>query len=222
MRQIEIRRKKTPYTTIPNALIWDKALRPQTRWILIAMLSLPDDWDYSIRGLAALTGLSKDTIAKMMGELEGAGYLLRRQQRDGGRFGGASYILTDVAGDFGEDVITPCPNFSDTVPPDTENSPQQNNILTKDYLTNPPIIPPEGDASPKPKRAKKRGARSTPEWKPERFEALWRFYPRGENKAAAVRSWDRLKPPDELIDTMARALARQMQSPAWRDGYGIP
>jgi hypothetical protein len=227
MPQIEVRRKKQPYTNIPNALIWDKSLRPQTKWVLIAMLSLPEDWDYSIRGLAAKTGLSKDTIAKMMGELEGAGYLRRRQERDGGRFGGTTYVLTDVAGDFGdeeppEEEPAPCPNLSDTELSVTENSPQQNNIYTNYDLTNPPIVPPEVDTTRKPKRTKRREPRSAPEWKPGRFEAFWRYYPRGENRQAAIRAWDRLRPSDELIDAMARALARQMQSTAWRDGVGIP
>jgi hypothetical protein len=225
--QIEVRRKKPPYTNIPNALIWDKSLRPQTKWVLIAMLSLPEDWDYSIRGLAAKTGLSKDTIAKMLGELEGAGYLRRRQERDGGRFGGATYVLTDVAGDFGdeeppEEAPAPCPNLPDTESSDTENSPQQNNIYTNYDLNNPPIVPTEGGSPRKTKRTKRRGPRSTPEWKPERFEALWQYYPRGESRQAAIRAWDRLRPSDELIDTMARALSRQMQSPTWRDGVGIP
>ena len=69
-RQIEVRRRKLPYTNVKNDLIWDSRLRLQTRFALIAMLSLPDDWDYSIRGMAAKLEVSKDTMARMLKELE--------------------------------------------------------------------------------------------------------------------------------------------------------
>ena len=68
-RQIEVRCQKLPYTNIQNKLIWDERLRPQTKWVLIAMLSLPEDWDYSIRGLAKKTGLAKETISEMTADL---------------------------------------------------------------------------------------------------------------------------------------------------------
>ena len=148
-KQIEVRRKRSPYTTISNQIIWDTALRPQTRWVLIAMLSLPDDWDYSIRGLSAKTGLSKDTIAKMMSELEAAGYLQRREQPHGerGRFGALAYILTDVPHDFSSNgdgaeasASPPCPGLPDTVEPCPVNSPQQN----KDKQNNNPLPPKRG------------------------------------------------------------------------------
>ena len=48
------------------------------------------------------------------------------------------------------------------------------------------------------------------------------FYPRGENRQRAVKAWDKLKPDDAMIDTMARALVRQKASPDWQRGIGIP
>ncbi len=222
-RQIEIRRKKAPYTNLPNQLIWDSSLRPQTRWVLIAMLSLPDDWDYSIRGLSVKTGLSKDTVAKMMTELEKSGYLKRKRQahEDGGRFGRIAYILTDVAFDFSEDSCSPdeevpCPNSPYTALPYTENSPQQNTILQTNQQEL-PIIPQRGRRTEGPKKPK-----AAPDWEPERFARFWAYYPRGEAKQAAIRAWDKLRPSPALIDTMAAALQRQMQRKDWREGIGIP
>ena len=58
-----------------------------------------------------------------------------------------------------------------------------------------------------------------PAWKPERFEAFWKFYPRHEDRVSAVREWDRLKPEDALIDTIARALKRQVQNKDWAVPY---
>ena len=66
---------------------------------------------------------------------------------------------------------------------------------------------------------------STPKWDPEGFEKFWAYYrahARGENRAAAVKAWDKLRPDKELIKTMGTALMAQIQSSEWRRGVGIP
>ena len=60
---------------------------------------------------------------------------------------------------------------------------------------------------------------------PERFDKFWTFYRqrvRGEDKQAAIRAWDRLKPDEALIAEMGKALLAQLDSPDWRAGIGIP
>ena len=75
-----------------------------------------------------------------------------------------------------------------------------------------------------PPKSPQRGrrAKSTAEWKPERFEGFWKFYPRGEGRQAAIRAWDRLQPDDDLILRIGRALTVQKASPEWMAGIGIP
>lgn len=203
--QIEVRRKKSPYTNVQNKLIWDGNLRPQTKWLLIAMLSLPDDWDYSIRGLAKKTGLAKETISKMLGELESTGYLMRKPQghREDGRFSGAQYILTDVAGDFSEasdwSECAPCPSLPCTAEPCTVNSPQQNN---KQQTNNTPYSPPKGDGAE------------------ELFEQFWKAYPCKKAKEKARRAWNRLRPGEDLFRSMMHALEMDKRSPAWQKEEG--
>ena len=46
--------------------------------------------------------------------------------------------------------------------------------------------------------------------------------PGGEDKQAAIREWDKLQPDDVLLREMALGLARDMQSPDWQRGIGIP
>lgn len=79
-------------------------------------------------------------------------------------------------------------------------------------------IPPEGVGGSK----RKRQAKTTPDWKPERFEKFWKFYPRGEDRQGAVKAWDKLTPDDELIDKMEIALSKQMLTDEWQRGIGIP
>ena len=188
-RQIEVRRRKLPYTNVKNDLIWDSRLRLQTRFALIAMLSLPDDWDYSIRGMAAKLEVSKDTMAKMLKELEEAGYLRRQTQEHAasGQFGRARYILTDVPNDFGggeepEDEAdspdrpegesgAPCPDLPYTVSPYTKNSPQQNNKEQTNKQI--PLKPPLGGGGQK--ETKRGRSRKAKELDPEARAMLNRY-----------------------------------------------
>lgn len=68
-------------------------------------------------------------------------------------------------------------------------------------------------------------------WKPERFEAFWKFYrglpgkdgrPRNENRQRAIQAWDRLRPDEALIARIGKALKRQMATDEWKRGIGIP
>ena len=88
-----------------------------------------------------------------------------------------------------------------------------NKETVTDQLDNiPPIVPQGG-------QTKKKKAKSIPIWKPERFEKFWAFYPRHEDRVSAVREWDRLKPSDQLIDEIARALLWQTKTPDWPVPY---
>lgn len=204
-----------PYTPVYNSIIRDERLRLPVRAVLILILSCSDEWEISVRGMAKLAGVNKDTMNKMLHELEDAGYISRREQtRDAGRFGKTDFVVTLPSPYLDEDE-SPCPKNPVTVKPDTVFSVTENSDkrINKDKNNTPKA--PKG-------AARSRQAKSAPEWKPERFAKLWAYYPRGENKQGAIRAWDRLKPSDELIDEMARSLKTQMQSEAWRDGIGIP
>lgn len=216
-KQIEVRRKKPAYTNVQNKLIWDENLRPQTKWVLIAMLSLPDDWDYSIRGLSAKTGLAKETISKMLGELESAGYLKRKPQShgEGGRFAGTEYILTDVAWDFSD---APCPSLPCTVEPCTVNSPQQNkDKQTKEQIN--PYSPLEGDGEVG-KKPQEETEVSQAKWHPEWFEIFYKLYPVRKGRAQAIKAWDKLKPSLELCKVMEAAIRSALNSPEWKKDGG--
>ena len=87
--------------------------------------------------------------------------------------------------------------------------------------TIPPYNPPKGDGGTKRKR-RASGAKEAPDWKPERFQSFWEAYPRGESKQAAIKAWDKLKPDDALLVTMAKGLKKAMASEEWQRGIGIP
>lgn len=68
--------KTKNYTVMSNYHFKDKTLSLKAKGLLSQMLSLPDDWDYSIAGLCAINKESKPAITSALNELKQAGYLV--------------------------------------------------------------------------------------------------------------------------------------------------
>ena len=66
----------------------------KAKGLLSQMLSLPDDWDYTLSGLSYINRESKDAIRSAVNELETAGYIRRRQTTDAsGKFAANEYTI---------------------------------------------------------------------------------------------------------------------------------
>ena len=74
--------KTQNYTVMSNYHLNDKALSLKAKGLLSLMLSLPDSWDYTTRGLASICKEGVDGIQATVRELENAGYIIRRRVRD--------------------------------------------------------------------------------------------------------------------------------------------
>ena len=70
------------YTVMSNHHLRNKELTLKAKGLLSQMLSLPEDWDYTLAGLSHINRESIDAIRTAVWELEKAGYILRRQGRD--------------------------------------------------------------------------------------------------------------------------------------------
>lgn len=230
------------YTVMSNYHLRDSSLSLKAKGLLSQMLSLPEEWDFTLSGLAKINKESKDAIRTAVQELENAGYINRHQTQDeNGKFAANEYVIHEqpvfhepecsesavenVRYDPEEAYGAPLLDFTTTDNPSTENpssekpSTENPTQLSKDGNN---YIPPK---APQGGRRKKREAKAAPDWKPERFAGFWEYYRthcRGESKQAAIRAWDRLKPDDDLIAKMGRALEKQIQSPDWQAGIGIP
>lgn len=76
------------FTMVSNGILRDKGLPLKERGLLVTLLGLPDKWDFSIAGLAAILPDGKDGIQAAMKMLEEKGYLTRYQTRKrSGTFG---------------------------------------------------------------------------------------------------------------------------------------
>jgi len=205
------------YAVIPADVRYDAGLTPNAKLLYGELTALSDKKGYcwaTNEHFARLYGLSISTISRIMSQLEKRGYIrceMAATEKGSERriYAGAFLVSTD-GGLRKNDDTPPGKNAQGGL----RKNAKQNNTGLSAQEEAPPKAPPGGRRGDEP--------RAGPEWKPERFAGFWSFYPRGEAKQRAIRAWDKLKPSDEMIDTMAQALKRQVASEAWQQGIGIP
>lgn len=135
------------YAIVYRAVAQDKRLTLKARGLFLLMQSLPEDWNYTVAGLASVAGTGKDQIRAGLRELMNTGYLIKEQSHDGGgKFSGNVYILQEEA-PLSENPTTvektasplsekPSTGKPSTVFPTLQNNKEQNKNKQK-----PPIVP---------------------------------------------------------------------------------
>ena len=71
--------RTSDYTVMSNYHLRGQTPQLEGQGLLSQMLSLPEDWDYTLAGLCYINRESKDAIRTAIHELERAGYIHRRQ-----------------------------------------------------------------------------------------------------------------------------------------------
>ena len=216
--------KPSYYAIIPAKVRYDEALRPNAKLLYAEITALTSAIGYcwaSNERLGEYFGLSPKTVGSLIQQLGERGYIAVEMVRNESRAITGRRIWIDRPNDLTPPILknedTPILKNEDT--PILKNEDKSIKSI-KSIKSLPPKAPQGACASA-----------STPKWKPERFEAFWRYYPaipdgngRGRRPAKdrAARAWDKLHADDSEIDLMAAALQRQKQSRQWRDGVGIP
>ncbi len=92
--------KNANYTTMSNYHLKDKRLSYKAKGLLSVILSLPDEWDYSLKGLACISNDGVDSVRSTVKELEKFGYISRgAQTRDErGRMSANEYFVYENPG----------------------------------------------------------------------------------------------------------------------------
>ena len=172
------------YTVMSNHHLRNKDLSLKAKGLLSQMLSLPENWDYTLKGLSLINRESIDAIRTAVWELEKAGYITRQQNRDGkGKMADMIYTIyeqpqprpeqPDEAAPGLENPVLENPTSDNPTPgnPTLENPTQLNKdisskekSITDVSITDPiPILsrpsPLEGEAAQPPER-KGTGAKS--------------------------------------------------------------
>jgi len=85
--------KNKNYTVMSNFHLRDKELSFKAKGLLSFMLSLPDNWDYSLNGLVKVSKESKKAIRNILNELKENGYLVIEQTRGNRGYYKYNYII---------------------------------------------------------------------------------------------------------------------------------
>ncbi len=129
--------KEKRFTAIDNGLLQSKDLSLKAIGLLSKMLSLPDDWNYSLMGLVAICKDGRASIESALNELEEAGYIIRTQSRDAsGKFSGWNYDVFEYPQTLENAGFEPYAENPHAVNPYAENPLQQNNNILNNKLTN--------------------------------------------------------------------------------------
>lgn len=157
-----IRISKTKgFTVMSNYHLRDKNLTLKAKGLLSMMLSLPDGWHYSVRGLASICKEGVSSISATIRELDDCGYIRRHQPIVDGKFQEIEYIIYETpqaknadaasnsisdsdenAGDDhpddpGADDAEPCPDSAYSDFPHPENPHPENPCTENPYTENP-------------------------------------------------------------------------------------
>ena len=119
------------YTVMSNHHLRNKELSLKAKGLLSQMLSLPEDWDYTLAGLSLINKEKIDAIREAVRELERAGYIVRSRERDAkGRLRGAEYVIY-------EQPQPPTSDLPTLENPTLDNPTQENPTLEKPTQENP-------------------------------------------------------------------------------------
>ena len=162
------------YTVMSNYHLKDKGLTLKSKGLLSMILSLPEEWNYTTRGLASICKEGVDAIGSALKELETAGYIVRRQLRGAnGRITDTEYIIYEQPQPkkldmLPSDVVSPDTENPDTVKPDTEkpaelNIEKSNTEKSITYGSSTDSIPFRETAAARPPERKGRDAMSVTE-----------------------------------------------------------
>ena len=134
--------KTQNYTVMSNHHLRNVGLSLKAKGLLSQILSLPENWDYTLKGLSHINRESVDAIRSAIQELEHAGYITRsRERKENGQLGGAEYIIREMPQqpeNFTPDnsIIPPTPEPPISAPPTLTKPMSENPIQATSTLDN--------------------------------------------------------------------------------------
>jgi len=212
---------KESYTMIDNSILQNINLSWEARGFLGYLLSLPNDWNFTVRGLVKQTGSSKSVILRIMTELKDAGYIkLERKKDKDGRFTQSSWHIYEVPyenhitqirntakTEHGENG-TPC--LRNTVEPESRNTERGENG-TIQITNNNKLLNVQSNNN------NKEGVASEIQ---TMFDEFWAIYPKKVDKKGSLRAFKNIPKLKEVFPVIIQALEIQKQSIQWTKDHG--
>ena len=120
------------FTVVSNDLAHDARLSWEARGFLVYLLSLPDDWNFNIKGLVSQTGTKKDVILRLVKELKEAGYIsIKQETGKRGVFTVKTWEIYEDCTVVGNDRTRQTPNTVKTEHGENRTRETPNTVLTE-------------------------------------------------------------------------------------------
>jgi len=130
--------KTTGYTVMSNHHLRNATLSLKAKGLLSQMLSLPEDWDYTLQGLSYINREKIDAIREAVRELERAGYITRSRLRNGkGQLTSTEYVIREQPQPIEPTLENPALDMPASENPTLENPTLGNPTLGQPMLENP-------------------------------------------------------------------------------------
>ena len=124
---------KKNYTCVSNQVLRDERLSLEAKGFMAVVLSLPDEWEFSVRGMVSLCGVSTKAMYKVLAELQKCGYLKLIQEKSNNRFLPVQYVFREICEETEQssstdvlDTAFPLPDFP--LPPITLSENEESEI----------------------------------------------------------------------------------------------
>ena len=216
--------KNNNFSIVSNAIIRDTNLSLKARGLFILMLSLPEGWEFSVRGLSKIAGEGLDSIRSGLHELEKQGYLSRQRKRNAeGKLGDMEYILyEEPQKPAQEETKQEVPTKSEPIQeiPTQAESTQ----INKDIINN--RINQEQREREEPKLLSRLNGQTLPletaQLQNEYFKRFWLMYPRKAKQFQAQLAWNALPVDVELYERILQAVEKYSKTRQWADKTYVP
>lgn len=168
--------KNDNYTTISNVFLRNDKLSLKAKGLLATILSLPETWDFSIKGICSIVKEGTTAVYSAIDELKTYGYCIVETLRDEkGRVVGNDYTFFEN--------------------PNLENLNMDNQAqLNKDIIN---ISLPNTENNPIKEEIKKENIKRNRNEYSDDFEKAWELAQRKGSKTEAYKYWKRLKEEDK-------------------------
>lgn len=217
------------FTVIDNYVLQNINLSWEARGFMAYLLSLPNDWSFTVRGLVKQTGSSKNVIMRLMNELKDAGYIkLERKKDKNGRFTQSTWHIYEVPcenhiiqtrntvktehGENGtrceRNTVEPESGFTEHGEKGTIQNTNNNKVLNIQSTKE----------TKKEKEIKKK--ESLLDEVEKMFLEFWTAYPKKVDKKGSFRAFKNIPKLKEVFPGIMRALEVQKGSRQWTSDNG--
>lgn len=213
------------FTLVDNAVLQNVNLSWEARGFFAYLLSLPDDWSFSLRGLVKMTGTSETVIRRLLDELKTYGYItMTRHTNEQGKFTSCTWDIYEKPS--AENHLSKKPQVDKTTC-------GENHVWSKPCEV--PTTCGENDTIQSTKYNKVLNIQSTKETKKEKeikkkeslldevekmFLEFWTAYPKKVDKKGSFRAFKNIPKLKEVFPGIMRALEVQKGSRQWTSDNG--